>query len=203
VVSARAAIAAAAAAVVCAAAAPAGAKRFGFATPGRDIYERNETYAGLLDQNRRKWVAEVAVGSGPEGNLGVTLGYLLNVPRGFELYAGFGTRTSPALHYTGAFRYFLPVLGSRAYLGGGYVLQQHTKLDLRSHSVFGELGYKWRIKHTFHMTISAGVQEILHTTVSGSSALRDDDVNPGFLEQELDELHGLRLLLALRLSRAF
>ena len=90
------------------------AKEFGFSTPSRSIYEENEKFSTTIDQNRRKWVVEVAVGSGPEGNLGVALGYLANVPQGFELYIGTGTRTGPIQHSTAAFRYFLPFLRYRA-----------------------------------------------------------------------------------------
>ncbi len=184
--------------------APAAAKRFGFATPKRRIYDSNESFGEMLDQDRRKWVAEVAVGSGAEGNLGFSIGYLLNVPQGFELYAGFGTRNGPVLHYTGSFRYFLPFFNRhRGYVGGGYLLQQHPHLEMLSHNVFSDVGYKWIVKHTFHITFSVGLQYNLDRSVSSGSVLRGDDVDPDFLQQNLDDIPDYRFLAALRFSRAF
>ena len=110
----------------------AAAKELKYSTPGRAIYSSQETFGEALDQTRRQFVIEVVVGSAPEGNLGVTLGWLGNKPEGLELYAGFGTRTGPVLHHTLAVRYFLPFVRYRGYLGSGYVFQRHTKLDLWS-----------------------------------------------------------------------
>lgn len=181
---------------------PAHAKRLGFSTPSRTIYDQTEKFSTTLDQNRRKWVVEVALGSGPEGNLGVTLGYLLNIPQGFELYAGLGTRSGPVQHSSAAFRYFLPFLRYRGYVGGGYIFQSHSRIGLWSHSTFGEAGFKWILGHTFHMTLSVGAQRILHHTVR-DGVLTGPDIDPDRLDEQLDSIAKWRPMAALRFSRAF
>jgi hypothetical protein len=184
------------------AATPAQAKKVGLSTPGRTIYENSETFAEVLDQNRRKWVVEVALGNGPEGNLGIALGYLSNKPQGLEFYLGYGTRTGPSLHTSAAFRYFLPFLRYRGYLGGGYTLQQDTKIGFGTHNAFSEVGYKWILRHTFHMTVSAGVQQRLASYITDDSVFNDPDVDRDFLQREIDESADYRFLFTLRFSRA-
>lgn len=179
------------------------AKRFGYSTPGRSIYGHDESFGAVLDQNRRKWVVEVGLGYGAEGNLGISIGYLLNIPQGIELYTGFGTRIGPVVHNTASVRYFLPVFAYRAYVGAGYLLQNDTNIDLTSHSVYTEIGYKWIVRHTFHVTLAVGAQRVLARSVDDGSPLKDPDVNPMFLEQSLDNVGNYRGLVALRFSRAF
>jgi len=184
--------------------APVEAKRFGFATPRREIYDSNENFGNMLDQNRRKWVAEVAVGSGAEGNLGFSIGYLSNVPQGLEFYLGIGSRNGPVVHYTGSVRYFLPfVRRHRGYIGSGYLLQQHPHLNMLSHNAYADIGYKWIVRHTFHITFSVGVQYNFKRSVSSDSVLRGDDIDPDFLNENLDSIPDYRALAALRFSRAF
>jgi hypothetical protein len=178
------------------------AKKFGLSTPSRSIYKNTETFSEVLDQNRRKWVVEVALGNGPEGNIGIALGYLLNNPQGLEFYLGYGTRIGPSLHHSAAFRYFLPFLRYRGYMGAGYTLQRDTKIGFGSHNSFAEVGYKWILRHTFHMTLSAGVQRRLATYISDKSVLNDPDVNADFLRREIDESADYRFLFTLRFSRA-
>lgn len=184
------------------ASAPAQAKKVGLSSPGRTIYKNAETFAEVLDQNRRKWVVEVALGNGPEGNLGISLGYLSNKPQGLEFYLGYGTRTGPSLHTTASLRYFLPFLRYRAYVGTGYSLQRDTKIGFGTHNAFSEVGYKWILRHTFHMTVSAGVQRRLSSYISDDSVFNDPDVDPDFLQREIDESADYRVLFALRFSRA-
>jgi len=179
------------------------AKRFGFSTPGRNIYGHDETFRNVLDQNQRKWVVEVGLGSGAEGNLGISLGYLLNIPQGLELYAGFGTRIGPVLHTTTSVRYFLPFLAYRGYVGLGYLRQDNSNIEMTSHSVYSEIGFKWILRHTFHMTLAVGVQRVLVRNVDDDSPLRDLDTDPMFLKENLDGMNSFRGLVALRFSRAF
>jgi hypothetical protein len=179
------------------------AKRFGFSTPGRSIYGHDETLGSILDQNRRKWVVELGVGSGAEGNLGISLGYLVNVPQGLELYMGLGTRVGPVVHTTASVRYFLPLLRYRGYVGGGYLLQNATNIELTSHSAYAEVGYKWIVAHTFHVTFAVGMQRIVARSLDDDSPLREPDVNPMLLANQLDQAGDYRGLVALRFSRAF
>jgi hypothetical protein len=178
-------------------------KRLGFSSPGREIYDADEKFDEVADQNRRKFVIEASVGNGPEGNLGIGLGYLLNIPQGLELYAAFGTRAGPVLHTTGTLRYFLPFLAYKGYIGSGYLFQQHPRLKMWSHSAFGEAGYKWIIRHTFHVTASVGLQRFLARNIRDGSILKGPDVDPAFLDRELDAVGDYRVLFSLRFSRAF
>jgi len=189
-------------AVLCVAG-PVEAKRFGFSTPGRNIYGHGETVGDVLDQNKRKWVVEVGLGSGAEGNLGISLGYLLNKPQGLELYCGFGTRIGPVLHTTASVRYFLPFLAYRGYIGLGYLHQSASNIDMTSHSAYSEIGFKWILRHTFHMTVAAGVQRVFTRSIDSDSPLKDPDVDPMFLQQQLDNIGHYRGLVVLRFSRAF
>jgi hypothetical protein len=183
-------------------AAPAQAKKMGLSTPSRTIYKNNETFAEVLDQNRRKWVVEVALGNGPEGNVGIALGYLSNKPQGLEFYLGYGTRTGPSLHTSAAVRYFLPFLRYRGYVGGGYTLQRETKIGFGTHNSFAEVGYKWILRHTFHMTLSAGVQQRLATFTEDGTIFDNSDIDRSFLQEEIDRSADRRILFALRFSRA-
>lgn len=179
------------------------AKRFGYSTPGRSIYGHDETFGDVLDQNRRKWVVELGVGDTPEGNLGISLGYLLNIPQGFELYVGFGSRLGPVLHTTASFRYFLRFSRFRAYVGGGYLFQNSTNIDLFSHNGYAEVGYKWIIRHTFHFTVAIGAQRVISRSVRDGSPLKEPDVDPMLLQKQLDSTGDYRALVAFRFSRAF
>ncbi len=182
---------------------PAVAKELKFSTPGRNIYGSHETFGAALDQGMRTHVIEVAMGSGPEGNLGVTVGWLLNKPEGLEFYAGFGFRVAPAFHYTLSARYFLPIGRYHYYVGGGYVFQQIAPLGLYSHSGFTEVGHKWIVRRTYHMTLGIGYQRILARTLDDGSYLRGPQLDPEFVDRELDSVNPNRYLLCLRFSRAF
>ena len=180
------------------------AKEFKFSSPGRTIYKTSETFGAALDHNRRRFVMEVALGTGPEGNLGVSLGYLLNRPRGLELYVGLGTRYGPVLHQTLSARYFARFFGAfRPYVGLGYLSQRHTALGLVSHSAYAETGHKWVLRRTYHVTLSLGLQRFLVRELDADSVLHGPENDPDFLARELDAVAPYRLLLALRFSRAF
>ena len=183
--------------------ADASAKEIKFSSPGRDIYHSNESFASALDQGGRNHVIELSMGSGAEGNLGVAVGWLLNKPGGLELYAAFGGRIGPVFHYSASFRYFLPIGGLHAYLGGGYILQSHSRLHLRSHSGFADLGYKWVIRRTYHVTLTVGLQRIFARSLHDDSPLRAPDVDQDSLAHQLDSVEAYRPLACLRFSRAF
>jgi len=179
------------------------AKELKFSSPGRAIYGSHETFGAALDQGTRTFVIEVSLGTGPEGNLGVSVGWLLNRPEGLEFYAGFGTRVGPAVHNTMSTRYFLPVGGYHAYVGGGYVLQRLPNLGIWSHSAFADAGYKWIIRRTYHVTLSVGYQRLLARSIQDGSPLKGPLVDPDFLDEQLDSINPHRYLLCLRFSRAF
>ena len=179
------------------------AKNLKVSTPGRSIYNSHETFGSVVNQDSRTFVVEVAMGSGPEGNLGVSLGWLVNRPEGLEFYAGFGSRIGPVVHNTLSVRYFLPFVRYRAYVSGGYLLQRNTNLDLWSNHVYGEVGYKWIIGHTFHVTLGVGLQRAINRTVRESSVLLGDDVDQESLQEQLDLMEDYRPTVALRFSRAF
>ena len=72
-------------------------KEYGVSTPsGRDIYRQHTTFSDAKDTRDRDFVIEVAVGSGPEGNLGILLGWINKPVRGLEYYLGFGYEITPA-----------------------------------------------------------------------------------------------------------
>lgn len=180
------------------------AKDFGLRSPGRrTIYKDEETFAEVMDQNRRNMVVEVAVGAGPEGNLAMLLG-LLNQPiRRMELYVGFGLEANPAHHISGAVRYWFELGGFRPFASLGYVHVDLPEIGTWSHNVFAETGYKWKFHRTYHLTVGVGVRHILDVEVRPDSPLKGPDVDPVFLARELDEVFPWVPTLALRFSRAF
>lgn len=180
---------------------PAAAKEL--RTQGRTIYGAHEQFGGLLDQDQRTVVAEVAIGNGSEGHLGLVFGWLANRPHGLEIYGGFGMRVGPSFHVTGSTRMFFNLSGWRPYVGAGYLLQVQPNIGMRSHSVFFDVGYKWVVHHTFHVTVSVGFQQMVYAWFGDDSVLRDADVAPEFLEHELDALDRFRPQAAIRFSRAF
>jgi len=182
---------------------PSLAKELKFSTPGRNLYGGNETFGAVLDQGMRTHVIEVAMGTGPEGNLGAIVGWLLNKPEGLEFYAGFGVRIAPAYHYTLSARYFVPIGGYHYYIGGGYLLQRISSLGIHSHSGFAEVGHKWIIRRTYHVTLSLGYQRIVSRVVEDDSLLHGPRIDPALLERELDAVSANRYLACLRFSRAF
>lgn len=184
---------------------PAGAKEIGLHTPGgRDIYGPNERFGQVLDQNRRRFVLEVATGAGPEGNLAMLLG-VLNLPLpGFELYAGAGLEANPARHYTGTLRLFPDFGDFRPYLGVGYLYNDTYAIGVASHNVFMEAGHKWVIHTTYHFTLGVGVRRLLALRVAEDSILNDPDVDGALLDQQIDDVMPRWLpTIALRFSRAF
>ena len=100
-------------------------------------------------------------------------------------------------------RYFLPFLAYRGYIGLGYLRQDNSNLDLTSHSVYSEVGFKWILRHTFHMTLGVGVQRVLVRNLDDDSPLKERDTDPMFLQDNLDAVNTLRGLVVLRFSRAF
>jgi hypothetical protein len=193
---------------VCAALlAPSGAqaKDFGVKSPsGRQIYGLDETFGEVLDQNRRVAVVEVTAGAGPEGTIGMLLGWLLPRPfKGLELYAGVGIEANPAVHFTGTVRYYANLWGYRPFVALGYLYQIQTAILTHSHHVFAEAGYKWVLAHTYHLHIGAGVRYMAHLAVLPDSPLHDPDVDRDFLDRELKDTTRWLPTVAVRFSRAF
>jgi hypothetical protein len=198
------ALAAAAACSALATPAAAGAKEYGYSTPlGRDIYKDNTTFSKARDTQSRQLVIEVAVGSGPEGNLGLLLG-LINLPlRGLEYYLGFGLEVTPSRHYTATVRYVFNIDGWRPFAGLGYLYNDVYGIGTYSHNVFAEVGYKWIVHQTYHLTLGVGVRRLLDASTREDSLLRGGDVDQAWLERELDSLNPWVPQAALRFSRAF
>ncbi len=191
-------------AVVCASPAPAAAKESGFSSPqGRRIYGPDERFDEVLDQHDRHFVIEAVIGHGPEGNLGMTLGWLLPDVPGLELYAGLGYAVGPGFNISGAARYYANLGGFRPFLSLGYIQQQLTALGTVNHNVFAEIGHKWVVHTTYHVTIGVGMRYIGAVVVTSGSPLRRSDVDPDLLNDSLDDVARWAPLVALRFSRAF
>lgn len=180
------------------------AKNHAVASPrGKRIYEADERFGTVLDQDQRDFVMEAAVGLGPEGNLGLLLGWLNKPIRGLEYYAGIGFESNPARHYTGAVRYVFNIEGYRPYIGVGYLFKDLYVLQTYSHNAFAEIGYSFKLHQTHRLTVGAGVRYIAHVGIRDSSPLRDDDVDPVLLAEQDDDLVRFIPTIALRFSRAF
>jgi hypothetical protein len=182
----------------------ASAKEYGVRTPsGRKVYKSNETFSDALDQDTRRFIVEVATGAGPEGNLAMLFGWIPEELGNLELYAGFGFELNPALHYTAATRLFFKIGDARPYIGAGYLFSNLTALGTYSHNVFAEIGHRWKIHHTFRLTLSLGLRRVVSVGVHPTSVLAEGDIDPALLDRELDDIPRWLPLIALRLSRAF
>ena len=179
-------------------------KEYGIRTPaGRDIYRSSTTFSDAMDTRDRDFVIEVAVGSGPEGNLGLLFGLINKPVRGLEYYLGFGYEITPSRHYTAAVRYLFNIDGWRPFIGAGYLFNDAYGLGTYSHNVFGELGYSWVLHHTYHLTIGLGVRRILYVGFREDSYLYGGDVDQAWLEREREAISPWVPQAALRFSRAF
>ncbi|MGE0326319.1 MAG: hypothetical protein AB7K71_40055 [Polyangiaceae bacterium] len=180
------------------------AKDYRLSSPGgRSIYDEEETFAEVVDQRSRRFVVEAAVGAGPEGNVGMLLGYINFPVRGLEYYLGFGLESNPARQYTGAVRYLFNIEGYRPYVSLGYQYKDAFSIGTYSHNLFGEVGYSWVLHRTYHLTAGVGVRRILSVQVREDSPLRGSDVDPQLLDDELDGIARWVPTFALRFSRAF
>jgi hypothetical protein len=194
-----------AAALALAHAIPAAAKEIGLHTPTRrQNYGVDESFGQALDQTSRSFVIEVATGLAPEGNLGLLLG-VLNLPvRRLDLYLGFGYEANPAARYTASGRYTFTFGAVKPYVGLGYLLVDTHAIGVISHNVFAELGHRWLIHRTYHLSAGLGVRYLVALQVQDDSILNDPDIDRALLEEQLDK--GLTRwvpMFALRFSRAF
>ncbi len=185
--------------------APVRAKQVGFHSPGgREIYDAHDEFAEAVDHGARWLVAEVATGAGPEGNLGLLVGAINVGVHGLEVYAGAGLEVNPARHYTGAVRFF-PEMGSfRPYASLGYLLNDSYALGVHSHNAFAEIGHKWPLHDTYHVTLGIGLRRVLAIEVRETSVLAEPDVDRALLDRQIDDVMPRWLpTIALRFSRAF
>jgi hypothetical protein len=194
------------------------AKQFGVHSPtGRRIYGPGERFGKVVPQGERTLVSEVAIGSGPEGNVGVLLGWL-NFPfRKLDIYGGVGIEANPAWSLTASLRYTFKfacdtiVVGDevqqancyRIYLSGGGIRKDTYEVGILSHSVFSEVGYTEVIRRTYRASVGVGLRWTLARHVVSDSPLRGPQIDPVELSGQLDEVSPIVLLLSLRFSRAF
>lgn len=148
-------------------------------------------------------MVEAVLGYAPEGNIGMSLGWLLPQVDGLELYLGVGLQVNPSAHVTGAVRYYGSFGDFRPYVSLGYLHQYLNAIGTRNHDVFAEIGHKWRIHTTYHLTIGVGVRYIFAITVDDDSPLTTSAVDDDFLESELDDVGRFAPTVAIRFSRAF
>ena len=183
---------------------PAAAKDHGLKSPsGRQIYQPHDRFGEALNQRSRILVAETAIGSGPEGNLALLLGWL-NVPiRRLDLYAGIGVEANPAIRFTLSGRYTLSVNGFRPYLALGYLFKNAYAIGSRSHSGYLELGHAWNITQTHRLSLGIGLRRILTTKLDANSPLRAPELDQDLTRQQLETIDPWQPMLALRFSRAF
>ena len=182
----------------------ASAREFGFHSPGgRQIYTGNETFEEIRDTHRRRAILEAVFGYAPEGNLGLSVGYLLPRPHGLEVYFGYGMALNPSAHITTSLRYVTNIRGYRPYIAAGYAGMWLTDLKTRSDNVFGEIGYSFKVRATYHLTVGAGIRYLLRTHIQGDSPLLKSDVDEDLLQQERDDIRPWSPSFAFRFSRAF
>ncbi|MCA9641043.1 MAG: hypothetical protein H6718_22325 [Polyangiaceae bacterium] len=180
------------------------AKDYRLSSPGgRSIYDERETFGDVVDQRSRRFVVEAAIGSGPEGNVGMLLGYINFPVRGLEYYLGFGVESNPARQYTAAVRYLFNIEGFRPYVSLGYQYKDVFAIGTYSHNLFGEVGYSWVLHRTYHLTAGVGVRRVLTVNVRDDSPLRGSDTDPQLLDDELNNTPRWVPIFALRFSRAF
>jgi hypothetical protein len=183
---------------------PAHAKQTGIHSPGgREIYGRDEQFAEVLEQRRRNFVVEVVTGIAPEGNLGLLLGVLNRPLRGMEFYGGFGWEATPALNFPVSARYWFDIFGLRPFVSVGYSFRTLPSIGLVSHNAFGEIGYKWALHQTYHLTIGVGVRRPLVVLTTDGSALYAPSIDRRLLDEELDDSRSWVPTASLRLSHAF
>jgi hypothetical protein len=180
------------------------AKEIGLHTPtGRDIYRPDETFEEVLEQDRRNFVVEAVIGLAPEGNLATNLGWLIPKPKGLELYLGGGLQLNPSWQLSAVVRYMMNFSGYRPYLALGYMHQELYMLGTDSENLVTEIGYKWVLQHTYHFTLGVGLRVLLHVGVQDDSPLKESDVDPVFLREQVDDVFPYVPTLAFRFSRAF
>jgi hypothetical protein len=59
------------------------------------------------------------------------------------------------------------------------------------------------LHETYHLTLGAGLRRILQLRVRDDSPLRESDVDPVLLDEQLDSVNPWVPTIALRFSRAF
>lgn len=179
-------------------------KEIGIHSPaGKTIYDSNETFSDVDDTRKRRFVVEAVAGAGPEGNIGMLIGWINQPVRGFEYYAGFGYEANPALNVTGSVRYVFNLSGWRPYLSLGYIYKSLDRLGTYNHNLFGEVGYSWVLHETYHLTAGIGVRRILTIGIREDSPLNEPDVDRALLQSETDSVTRWVPMFALRFSRAF
>lgn len=185
-------------------ASPAAARNFGLHSPGgRSIYRPQDTLQSAADYAKRQSVLEAVFGYAPEGNIGLSVGWLLPKPHGLELYGGLGLQLNPSFQLLVSARYLMNIRGYRPYIGAGYLSSWLTDIGTRSDQVFAEVGYSFKVRSTYHLTIGVGVRYLIETYVLPNSPLRNSDIDPVLRDKELDNIRPWAPTVAFRFSRAF
>lgn len=182
----------------------ASAKDHSLSSPtGRRIYHPRETFAQALDHQTRRFVAEVAAGLGPEGTLALLLG-VLNLPvEDLDAYVGFGMEANPAQTFSVSARYTLSIGDARPYLNLGYFFKDTIEVGVNSHNAFAEVGHRWRVLRTYHLMFGVGVRRNLRTWLPDDSSLRQPEIDPVLLDEQLARKARWLPTFVLRFSRAF
>jgi hypothetical protein len=180
------------------------AKDLGLHSPrGRRIYREEESFLEVLDSHRRIFIIEAAAGAGPEGNLGLVLGWMPKQIKGIEFFGGAGIDLGPAVYVSGAVRFLFNIRGVRPYLGAGYFYKDAYRIETYAHNAFLELGHSWKLGPTNHLSVGLGVARILHTGVKAASPLRTPDVDPASLDEQIRAVPRYLPMASARFSRAF
>ena len=193
-------------ALLAGAALPSGAlaKEHAVHTPGgRVIYEKQETFGQAASARGRNLAIEMVMGSGPEGNFGVLLGWAGTPLSGLQLCGGFGIDVVPARNYSGSVRYHAAMGGYHPYVSLGYALHESYAIGSHSHNAFAELGYRWTLHSTSTIAAGLGLRRILHIGVPPDSTLRASDTNPALLDEQRASVEPWVPMAMIRLSRAF
>jgi hypothetical protein len=170
---------------------------------GRRIYRSEAELGGVVDSRRRIFVIEAAAGAGPEGNLGIVLGWMPKAIHGLEFYGGAGFEINPAIHVTGAARFLFNICGYRPYLALGYFYKDAYAIETFTHHVFLEGGYSLKLGPTNHLSLGLGVARLLYTGVRNGSPLRTREVDQTSLAEQIDSLPPYLPMFVARFSRAF
>jgi hypothetical protein len=170
---------------------------------GRNIYRSEAELGGVVDSRGRVFVIEAAAGAGPEGNLGIVVGWMPKAIHGLEFYGGAGYSVNQAIHVSGAARLIFNIGGYRPYVGLGYFYKDSYAIETHTHNAFAEIGYSLKLGPTNHLSLGLGLARLLHTGVRHHTPLRSPEVNQASLNEQVASIPPYLPMFTARFSRAF